>query len=64
MRWSRARSMAGLQTIKVKMPAIVTVDLRLNEPRYASLPNIMKAKKKPLDEKTAGRLRRRRDARA
>ena len=35
------------------MPAIVTVDLRLNEPRYASLPNIMKAKKKPLDEKTA-----------
>ena len=43
----------GLQTIKVKMPAIVTVDLRLNEPRYASLPNIMKAKKKPLDEKTA-----------
>ncbi|HEY9040251.1 MAG TPA: electron transfer flavoprotein subunit beta/FixA family protein [Roseovarius sp.] len=43
----------GLQTIKVKMPSIVTVDLRLNEPRYASLPNIMKAKKKPLDEKTA-----------
>lgn len=43
----------GLQTIKVKLPAIVTVDLRLNEPRYASLPNIMKAKKKPLDEKTA-----------
>ena len=43
----------GLQTIKVKMPAIVTVDLRLNEPRYASLPTIMKAKKKPLDEKTA-----------
>jgi electron transfer flavoprotein beta subunit len=43
----------GLQTIKVKMPAVVTVDLRLNEPRYASLPNIMKAKKKPLDEKTA-----------
>ncbi|PQO22577.1 electron transfer flavoprotein subunit beta [Rhodobacteraceae bacterium WD3A24] len=42
----------GLQTIKVRMPAIVTVDLRLNEPRYASLPNIMKAKKKPLDEKT------------
>ena len=42
----------GLQTIKVKMPAIMTVDLRLNEPRYASLPNIMKAKKKPLDEKT------------
>jgi electron transfer flavoprotein beta subunit len=43
----------GLQTISVKLPAIVTVDLRLNEPRYASLPNIMKAKKKPLDEKTA-----------
>jgi len=43
----------GLQTINVKMPAIITVDLRLNEPRYASLPNIMKAKKKPLDEKTA-----------
>lgn len=42
----------GLQTIKIEMPAIVTVDLRLNEPRYASLPNIMKAKKKPLDEKT------------
>ena len=42
----------GLQTIEVKMPAIVTVDLRLNEPRYASLPNIMKAKKKPLDQKT------------
>ncbi|PIE14264.1 MAG: electron transfer flavoprotein subunit beta [Rhodobacterales bacterium] len=43
----------GLQTIKVKLPAIVTADLRLNEPRYASLPNIMKAKKKPLAEKTA-----------
>jgi len=42
----------GLQTIKVKMPTIVTVDLRLNEPRYASLPNIMKAKRKPLEEKT------------
>jgi electron transfer flavoprotein beta subunit len=42
----------GLQTIAVKLPAIVTVDLRLNEPRYASLPNIMKAKKKPLEEKT------------
>ena len=42
----------GLQTIKIKTPAIVTVDLRLNEPRYASLPNIMKAKKKPLDTKT------------
>lgn len=42
----------GLQTIKLAMPAIVTTDLRLNEPRYASLPNIMKAKKKPLDQKT------------
>ncbi len=42
----------GLQIISIKMPAIVTVDLRLNEPRYASLPNIMKAKKKPLEEKT------------
>ena len=42
----------GLQTIKVNMPTVITVDLRLNEPRYASLPNIMKAKKKPLDEKT------------
>lgn len=46
----------GLQTIKVKMPAIVSVDLRLNEPRYASLPNIMKAKKKPMDEKSAADL--------
>jgi electron transfer flavoprotein beta subunit len=43
----------GLQTVDLKMPAIVTADLRLNQPRYASLPNIMKAKKKPLDEKTA-----------
>ncbi len=42
----------GLQTIEVKLPAVVTTDLRLNEPRYASLPNIMKAKKKPIDEKT------------
>ena len=42
----------GLQTIESKMPLIMTTDLRLNEPRYASLPNIMKAKKKPLDEKT------------
>ena len=42
----------GLQVVKVKMPAIVTVDLRLNEPRYASLPNIMKAKTKPLALKT------------
>src|SRR5246500_3650854 len=43
----------GLQTLKLKAPAIVTTDLRLNEPRYASLPNIMKARKKPIDEKTA-----------
>ncbi|RVT82311.1 electron transfer flavoprotein subunit beta/FixA family protein [Rhodobacteraceae bacterium CCMM004] len=43
----------GLQTVAVKMPAVVTVDLRLNEPRYATLPNIMKAKKKPLEQKTA-----------
>jgi electron transfer flavoprotein beta subunit len=42
----------GLQTVKLKMPAVVTTDLRLNEPRYASLPNIMKAKKKPIAEKT------------
>jgi electron transfer flavoprotein beta subunit len=42
----------GLQTLKLKAPAIITTDLRLNEPRYASLPNIMKAKKKPIDEKT------------
>jgi len=40
----------GLQTVSLKLPAIVTTDLRLNEPRYASLPNIMKAKKKPIDE--------------
>ena len=43
----------GLETIEVNIPAIVTCDLRLNEPRYASLPNIMKAKKKPIDEFTA-----------
>ncbi len=43
----------GLQVVEVKLPAIVTTDLRLNQPRYASLPNIMKAKKKPLDEKSA-----------
>src|SRR6201995_277156 len=42
----------GLQTVEVKLPAVMTTDLRLNEPRYASLPNIMKAKKKPIDEKT------------
>ncbi len=43
---------AGLETVALKMPAVVTVDLRLNEPRYASLPNIMKAKKKPIDALT------------
>ncbi|MBU2405750.1 MAG: electron transfer flavoprotein subunit beta/FixA family protein [Alphaproteobacteria bacterium] len=43
----------GLQTVELTMPTIVTTDLRLNQPRYASLPNIMKAKKKPLDEKSA-----------
>lgn len=42
----------GLQTVKLNLPAVVSTDLRLNEPRYASLPNIMKAKKKPIDEKT------------
>jgi len=42
----------GLETVKLKMPAVVTTDLRLNEPRYASLPNIMKAKKKPIDVMT------------
>ena len=42
----------GLETVKLKLPAIITTDLRLNEPRYASLPNIMKAKSKPLDNKT------------
>ena len=46
----------GSQTVALKLPAIVTTDLRLNEPRYASLPNIMKAKKKPIDEKTAADL--------
>jgi len=43
----------GLQTIEVRLPTVITVDLRLNEPRYASLPNIMKAKKKPLEMKTS-----------
>ena len=43
----------GLQTVEVKLPAVMTTDLRLNEPRYASLPNIMKAKKKPIDGKDA-----------
>ncbi|WP_138379051.1 electron transfer flavoprotein subunit beta/FixA family protein [Luteithermobacter gelatinilyticus] len=42
----------GLETVKLNMPAVITTDLRLNEPRYASLPNIMKAKRKPLDEKS------------
>ncbi|WP_319519146.1 electron transfer flavoprotein subunit beta/FixA family protein [uncultured Martelella sp.] len=42
----------GLQTVELTLPAIITTDLRLNEPRYASLPNIMKAKKKPLEKKT------------
>jgi len=42
----------GMQTVELKLPAIVTTDLRLNEPRYASLPNIMKAKKKPIADKT------------
>ena len=42
----------GLQTVKVTMPTVISTDLRLNQPRYASLPNIMKAKKKPMDEKT------------
>ena len=46
----------GLQTVKVTMPAVVTVDLRLNEPRYASLPNIMKAKKKPIEQISASDL--------
>lgn len=46
----------GLQTVELNLPAVVTTDLRLNEPRYASLPNIMKAKKKPLDTKTAADL--------
>ncbi|MBU2964597.1 electron transfer flavoprotein subunit beta/FixA family protein [Amphritea sp. 2_MG-2023] len=46
----------GLQTVELAMPAIVTTDLRLNEPRYASLPNIMKAKRKPLDTKTPADL--------
>jgi len=46
----------GLQTLEVDLPAVVTADLRLNEPRYASLPNIMKAKKKPIDVKEAASL--------
>src|SRR5260370_5185225 len=47
----------GLQTVKLKGPAIVTTDLLLNEPRYASLPNIMKAKKKPIADKSASDYR-------
>ena len=50
--------------MKLKLPAVVTTDLRLNEPRYASLPNIMKAKSKPLATEDAGRLRRRHRAAA
>jgi electron transfer flavoprotein beta subunit len=46
----------GLQTVEVKLPAVMTTDLRLNQPRYASLPNIMKAKKKPIDEKSPAGL--------
>ena len=46
----------GLETLIIKLPAVVTTDLRLNEPRYASLPNIMKAKKKPIDAKTVEEL--------
>ncbi len=52
----------GLETIEISLPAIVTTDLRLNEPRYATLPNIMKAKKKPMENAQAGRPRRRRRA--
>ena len=51
-KWNITREIdGGLQSLKISLPAIVTTDLRLNEPRYASLPNIMKAKKKPIDEK-------------
>ena len=46
----------GHETLRLTLPAIVTTDLRLNEPRYASLPNIMKSKKKPIDEKTPEEL--------
>ena len=52
----------GLQTLVLKIPAVVTTDLRLNEPRYASLPNIMKAKKKPIQETTPEAARRRHEA--
>ena len=43
----------GLETLEINLPAVVTCDLRLNEPRFASLPNIMKAKKKPIDQMVA-----------
>ena len=56
--------MAGWKTVKLALPAVITADLRLNEPRYASLPNIMKAKSKPLATKDARRLRRGHDAAA
>jgi electron transfer flavoprotein beta subunit len=46
----------GHETVRLRLPAIITTDLRLNEPRYASLPNIMKAKKKPIEEKTPADL--------
>ncbi|MBT4220246.1 MAG: electron transfer flavoprotein subunit beta/FixA family protein, partial [Rhodospirillaceae bacterium] len=46
----------GLETVSLKLPCVVTTDLRLNEPRYASLPNIMKAKKKPIDTTTPDEL--------
>src|SRR5260370_22719016 len=49
---SVGESRAGFKTVEVNIPAVMTTDLRLNEPRYASLPNIMKAKKKPIDEKS------------
>ncbi len=52
----------GLETVKLALPAVVTTDLRLNEPRYPSLPNIMKAKKKPLDVKNLRPTRRYRAA--
>jgi electron transfer flavoprotein beta subunit len=47
----------GLETVELKLPAVVTTDLRLNEPRYASLPNIMKAKKKPIEQLTPEALK-------
>jgi len=52
----RYRVDGGSETIKGKLPMVITADLRLNEPRYASLPNIMKAKKKKIDKMTAGDL--------